>query len=455
MEGCIMAKKNKKINKQAAKLKEMRKNAPVTVPFAYTMGVKDFYRRLGIDNIFEHIDNFHNENKHKWYKRCYIPHDECQHIIYNLVQETAKKGMISYKAEDLANSINSIEGRHLPHSEMDVRIKEVIEQMQQEAAYLAPITASWRQHKQIFRFDLDFLETLTLDEEEIFEAEAQDVITRDELECLPFPSFFVEMPLDYNEKNEFCGFFFSYTTSELSEIDTFGNTLNFYFIGRDAQRAINNYDIYPNKSVFLLTNYSEMRYNLHDDDTTATLWENYLRDCTQTDFGDVTEEEKKERQRRFFLLLSRALQAITYLASEYADVTPNKVSKRTFQHTTEKKDIPAGALIWDVGSRHGSIKRKIAEEEQNRETQYIYREIDKTYHPASRKKPHSRAGHYQFYWYGKRDGSERRYKKRRWVEATYVNYKGKEIEELNKLPVTYHEVVSFDTEIKKSELIHN
>ena len=60
---------------------------------------------------------------------------------------------------------------------------------------------------------------------------------------------------------------------------------------------------------------------------------------------------------------------------------------------------------------------------------------------AGPKKPHSRRAHWQYYWYGKKDGSEVRYRRLKFVEATFVNFK--EAEQLDEIPAVYHPVITF------------
>jgi len=436
-----MAKKHKKINKQAARLKEMRKNAPTHVALAMVQGVQDFYKRCKIDNIFDYLEKYREENKHKWYERCYIPYNMASSYILEVLEKDDQAESTSIYIEDIFNGVVNTQPQ-LSKIETKEVVNEIAQKLFQEALLFTPIAAAWRQHKQIFKFDIDFFESLSYSEEEIFKAGNEDILTRGELQTLPFPAFYVELPICLEEGEEYCGFFFTYNS-----LGDKTDTLDFYFVGKLAEVCASQIDKYPNKSIILNTFPSEVKYDLHDENPNATIWENYYKDCIKIDTETQSQEEIEDiekRNRNGFILLFTALQAVTYLASQYADVTPNKVSKRTFKHTTEKRDIPSEMLIWDVGSRHGSIKRKITEEEQNREPQVIYNEIGKVYRPASKKKPHSRAGHFQHFWYGKKDGSEVRRRERQWVDPTYVNFNGKEKEELDKLPAIYHEVVSFE-----------
>lgn len=436
-----MAKKHKKINKQAAKLKEMRRNAPTHVALAMIQGLRDFYKRADIDNIYDYLEKYREENKHKWYDRCYIPYSMASSYIVEILRGDDEENSASLYIDDIFNSVVNTQPQ-LSKTEIKEVVNEITQKLFQEAVIFAPIAAAWRQHKQIFKFDIDFFESLSYSVEEIFKAGNEDVLTRDELQSLPFPTFYVDLPICLEDGEEYCGFFFTYNS-----LGDKTDTLDFYFVGKLAEVCASQIEKYPNKSIILNSFPSEVKYDLHDENPDATLWENYFKDCIKIDPETQSQEEMDDIERRNkngFILLFTALQAVTYLASRHADVTPNKVSKRTFKHATEIRDIPSEALIWDVGTRHGSIMRKITEEEQNRETEICYCEIDRVYRPASRKKPHSRAGHYQNYWYGKKDGSEVRRREPQWVNPTYVNYNGKEKEELDRLPAVYHEVISFE-----------
>ena len=43
-------------------------------------------------------------------------------------------------------------------------------------------------------------------------------------------------------------------------------------------------------------------------------------------------------------------------------------------------------------------------------------------------RPHMRKAHWKHYWYGKKDGSEERVKRRKFVSAVFINQTGEEIE---------------------------
>ena len=267
--------------------------------------------------------------------------------------------------------------------------------------------------------------------------ETSNIITPKELETLPFPAFYVDAPID-SPIGKAAGFFFCYNSLE-GHNGT--DQLVFYFVNPELAENVDKLENTP--MVLFNCPIQQITYDLHDEAPNTSVWECYQKDCYIAGFDSMSEEEKAEKlqhQKDAFVLLFRALQIITYLASQFADVRENQQQKKVHKRTTTIQDKPTELRKWEVGIRMGGVIRAA-----NKQIEEVKEEKDQT-EPKQRKaagpkKPHSRRAHWQYYWYGKKDGAEVRYRRLKFVEATFVNFK--EAEQLDEIPAVYHPVITF------------
>lgn len=437
--------KKKPKDKQAAKLKELRKNTNSQnhIALAMTKAVEFEFNRMGIDNLWDRIDSYRSQHKHEWDNRCFLP--------YESIRNTILKDMdITEKGVDLTNIANIVDhhvrvtGTKLNREE---EIRGIWESEWTEAKYLLPLVAAWRQYKEVFKFDKDFLDNLLLDEDVVYTAGAKNILTRKELETLPFPAFYVDAYFN-SPIGPVAGFFFCYNQLEGHDGD---DLLTFYFV---KPEGIQHSERLSSVSMLLQTsNLQQISYDLHDEESDISIWECYQRDCNAPGYEDMSPEEQQAvtaDQKKSFPLLFHALQLVTYLASQYADVKENPKYKKTYKHTPIIQDKPTEIRHWDVGVRMGGvIKENRVNNEVNVDELGIASslgsdiDLDKDTQDikSSPKRPHSRRAHWQYYWFGKKDGSETRYRRLMFVQASFVNFK--DSVELEKIPAVYHPVISF------------
>ena len=434
-----MKKKSPK-NKQAAKLKEMRKvaNQSSHVALTITKAVEREFARMHIDNVWERIEAYRALHKTEWFHRCYLPYETSSDALF---YDLPKAGSLKVDLSDIAAIVDyhaKVTGENFNQQEV---INEIFNGVWTEAKYLLPIVSAWRQHKEIFTFDPDFLDNLLLGEDAIYTAGASNIITPQELESLPFPSFYVDAPID-SPIGKAAGFFFCYN-SLAGHNGT--DQLVFYFVNPDLADNVNQLDNTP--MVLFNCAFQQITFDLHDEEPNTSVWECYQKDCFVVGFDSLSEEEKADKtqqQKDAFILLFRALQIITYLASQFADVTENHQQKKVHKRTATIQDKPTEIRKWDVGIRMGGVIRAANKQiVPHREVTVDKEEsTEPEQHKATGpKKPHSRRAHWQYYWYGKKDGSEVRYRRLKFVEATFVNFK--ETKQLDEIPAVYHPVITF------------
>ncbi len=354
-----MKKKSSK-DKQAAKLKALRKevNAQQTnLALAMTKAVEFEFNRVGITDVWNRVDAYRAVHKNEWYNRCFIPYDMAVEVLFS---DFPKEGEMKLK---LGNILPAVE-YHIQTTgaqiDRESTCKEIWELAWTEAKYLLPIVGAWRQHKEIFSFDADFLNNLLMDDEKIYTAGAENIITPKELESLPFPAFFVEASFD-SPVEPCAGFFFCYNTLN-GHVGA--DQLVFYFVKPVPKEKI---DVLAQTSMLLGgAVIQQITFDLHDEETGLSIWECYQKDCVIAGFDSMAEAEKEQslqKQRNSFALLFKGLQIITYLASQFADVKENSQQKRVHKHSPIIQDKPTEIRKWDVGIRMGNVIRAANKEE--------------------------------------------------------------------------------------------
>lgn len=436
-----MKKKSSK-DKQAAKLKALRKevNAQQTnLALAMTKAVDAAFNKVGINDIWGRLDAYRAIHKDEWFHRCFIPHNTAEEMIFSDFPEEGKRPV------DLSNILPAVEFHiQMTGNQLDKQsaCENIWMREWEEATHLLSIVGAWRQHKEIFAFDADFLDNLLMDDDKIYTAGVENIITPKELETLPFPAFFVDAHFD-SPAGPCGGFFFCYDTLK-GHAGT--DHLVFYFVNPISQNTI---DVALQTSMLLgNAHFQQITFDLHADEPNMSVWECYQKDCRISESIPTNRiaVDTIQKQKDSFALLFKGLQIITYLASQFADVRENPQQKRVHKHFPIIQDKPTEIRKWDVGIRMGNVIRAANKEEVKEDKAAGVEKEEKTtepkpHKPSGPKKPHSRRAHWQYYWYGKKDGTEVRYRRLKFVEATFVNFK--EVRELDEIPAVYHPVMTF------------
>ncbi len=301
------------------------------------------------------------------------------------------------------------------------------------------VALGWKQFKQIYKFQPQLVEELcNID----FTDSKYETISREEIGYLPCFNFYIEQDVKIGDKN-YVGFFTYF--DELNIVAGEGH-IHILFIADPKTLPQKNgipikLDYY---SIFLL--YSYDFFHIHDKSTGKTFQaeiepKEVLKLLNPVVFNELGEEEALK-------LISSTTQLITYLCATNADF--NRVKKPTKKpdlkrvkitdaeyevwrlgdvYITPNKKVPARYTDFkgDAYNRDRVIKTEIIDsvedEVESTDIEYV-KAREKGYHV----RPHMRKAHWKHYWYGKKDGSEERVKRRKFVSPVFINRTGDEIE---------------------------
>lgn len=290
----------------------------------------------------------------------------------------------------------------------------------------------WKQYKQIYRFQPQLLEELwDID----FNESKYETLSFDELQFLPCYNFFVEVPMSFHGSN-YVGFFVYFDTH-----DYINNIfpIHVLFIDNPPKKYYNGMDasIYDTFMITLAYDFNTFNKNhfeveLDNKDTTKEI----LKTLNPHVFQQLGEEQAME-------IIIKVNQIITYLACSNCDM--NRIQKPKRKPDIKRTHITDMEYeVWRLGDsyyklangkeintrylnteEHAYAKHEIPEESDNpREPSEYIKDRRKGYHV----RPHMRKAHWATFWYGKRDGSEERIKRRKFVSAVFINNTGDEIE---------------------------
>lgn len=303
---------------------------------------------------------------------------------------------------------------------------------------------NWKQFKQIYRFQPQLLEELwDID----FTEDKYEVLTMEELQYLPCYSFFVEFPLTLNNINyngvvvgnvEYKGFIFYFDYNKkipemLTPTVLLVSDQQFMTYGGYKTPYFDCYRINLCYNFDSLTIVSKDTGETFTAEMNAQAVLNYLNPVL---FQEIGEEKALE-------LIIKINQIITYLACSNCDM--NRIQKPKRKPDIKRTHITDMEYeVWRLGDsyyklpngkeintrylnteEHAYAKHEIPEESDNpREPSEYIKDRRKGYHV----RPHMRKAHWASFWYGKRDGSEERIKRRKFVSAVFINNTGDEIE---------------------------
>ena len=250
----------------------------------------------------------------------------------------------------------------------------------------------WAMNKQVFKFDLDFLnELLRTDNVRL---------TKDIFDYLPFPVFY----LDISDNKELCeevycqGMFIfvekkPYQGKEYWRTHVVKLTKDYFF-----------------NDMFITENCTGDR-ELSEVEGLKEI-ELVKSDLENNTFHSVS---RKEINPKLFELL--IYQTLIYLSSAEPQIEENPVTKETYRKPAEgakPKNKFSEIQSYDVGIRFGSAFRKY---KQSVQTKYI--DSNGSQSSGRTVRPHARRAHYSHRWYGKRNSDERVLRPV-WIEATFV-----------------------------------
>ncbi len=354
------------------------------------------------ENIYERFHELHIKGKERRGNVCYLTREE----IMEFIKENCQGDYETYPNE-LKNTLkicaNAISG-----------------------------ALNWKQFQQVYRFQPELLNELwDID----FEDSKYETLSMSELEFLPCFSFYVECPMDFFD-NEYEGFFVYFDTHDFLN-DIYG--LQVMFISKPipvkyGDKATHEYNVFN-----MTLSYDFSSINICEKETGKTFTVNaepkeMLRLLNPHTFEQLGEERALE-------IIIKINQIITYLACSNADFTLVKKAtrkpdlKRTHISDLEHTEYRLGDTYARLASGKSVNTRYLGD---NPEAYTKSEEVEVNENPTEREvgyrktgyhvRPHMRKAHWQSFWYGKKDGSEERVKRRKFVSAVFVNNTGEEIE---------------------------
>lgn len=357
------------------------------------------------ENVYERLELLHQEGKEKRSPLNYLTYNE----ILDFIKENQSE---LYKRVD----------------------KGAIE----DTAFTFAVALGWKQFKQVYRFNPTFLEEL-LDLD--IEDDKNLILSRDEVLCLPCFNFFVEYE-DTFWNHKYVGFFVYF--DEITATDQKGQ-IHIIFIPDPKIIAKNENGYLEQLDFYKLTLLYDFDYlHIVSQDTGEVLSvkvtaKEMLRAISPNVFKELGEEKALE-------LVSRVTKIVTYLCAVNADL--NRVKKPTKKPDIKRYRVSdAENEVWSIGDRYVAVMGNLVNERyagkqpegiyervratlKKKETEDIAESIteSKEKRKGYHQRPHMRRAHYQYYWYGKRDGSEERVKRRLYKSAIFVNATGEDIE---------------------------
>ena len=271
---------------------------------------------------------------------------------------------------------------------------ENIKENWKEMLSMAAMVELFRQHKQVYDFDPDFVSDLSKTDGIKFYPSL--------LRRLPYDTFY----LDFTRIKEFRPFDGMFVHVEVKEDDsvlllgyrTFRET--FYscnsVLSKKEQLTDGNMVYYDYKRSFL-------RYR------SEILLDDSVKEYAGIDPDFVLSNEN------FPDIWMFLVQALMYLASKEPDVKENPKTKKTYRKSDKVRDKFSEIQQWDVGVRYGTKIRKI-KKEASIEDAVSGDDLPSSIKSRKSPRPHSRCAHWQHYW----TGPGRTILELKWIEPTFV-----------------------------------
>lgn len=267
---------------------------------------------------------------------------------------------------------------------------------------LYSLLAIWKKNKQIYQFDGDFLNELMRTDTLHF--------SKDAWKYLPCDTFYA----DISANQEICkkvgmqGFFCRVTEIPAKEV------WQIHVLPVTAESI--DYG-----SLFAWNKDKELK----------------VQDIAHNELTELLEQESGEKCNGNPNASLMIAQILTYLSSVEPDIRQeqpdDESSGQNLQKTNSKNQKQncqsKQPAVWNVGFRFGSAFRKWSSAGQT---------SSKSVSTGKKLRPHHRNAHWQRYWYGKKDGSEERFCRPKWVADCFVNLNM--TADTEKLPAVIHEV---------------
>lgn len=268
---------------------------------------------------------------------------------------------------------------------------------------------SWRKYKEIYSFDNDLAELLM---NQADESEEDMLLPIDTLLSLPYPCIYI-------------------TFSDVSNLDLYGfwvwfeydvnvNELEFRFLLHKKNNTFENLMFHIQEGfTFKDAVDRTIEIILENIGNNQQLKGQYAEYGISVDkFNDVTADEVIEFKEIFIGKILSLLQLVLYICADNKEYEPNPTITRRKDidlKNNKPKDVFREIQKWDVGYRYGNTIRRYKnkiETANGIESQSVGN--------GSKKRPHSRRGHWHNYWIGSdKQGTRKLILK--WIAPMFIN----------------------------------
>lgn len=252
---------------------------------------------------------------------------------------------------------------------------------QMEAAELASeITAcyTWRKHKIVYQFDADLARELV---EQARDYKDDDVLPVETMLHPPYPCVYIKCP---GILDEYVDGFFSYIEWDVNR-KLYEFRVNFMQLDMSGTVAV---QLELNKPTLA-------------ECVAATIQEASKHAKTPIEIPDISGIQ----------MLLAALNMYLYVSSAEADIAPNPEHARITRRGAAIRDKYREVEVQDVGIRIGSVLRR---------TRQQHTAASKSDTGGTKKRPHTRRGHWHHYWTGAKSDPDARKLVLKWTHPVLV-----------------------------------
>ena len=248
-------------------------------------------------------------------------------------------------------------------------------------AYYAALSA-WRQFKEIYTFSTELKETL------YSQANTEITIPIEILYHIPYPCVYIS----FDQNNGFFSFF---------EHDTNTNELELRFLFVQA----NGDNIEPTLNVYL---HLKEGYTVSDGIKRGI---EIIRENAKNNGFKLSENELSNFEKYVKTIISRNIQLILYICADNAEIESSSTQGETKKADTNTlrnvppKDVFREIRSWDVGFKYAKL---VKEYNQNNTSNETSDNADSYHNSFSKKRPHTRRGHWHHYWTGSTSNNSRK-----------------------------------------------
>lgn len=255
--------------------------------------------------------------------------------------------------------------------------------------------ASWRKHKQIYKFEEE-MQNLLLEQ-----GDSDLVLPIEVLYEIPYNCIYVQLNnIESMQNDTIDGFFVSF------EYDMNTSEMELRLLVAYSNGITSPIPIHLIKGATIAEGFKK---TLQIADMNSDFADKY----------NINTEDIHRWDKAALDTASRLIQLVLYICSQNKEIEEDPVQKKITRKPSQNniKDKFREVQMWDCGKETSEKIRKINLNRSN--VQYVYDGHTSTGH-GSPKSPHSRRGHWHHFWTGKKNSDERKLVLK-WLAPTFIN----------------------------------